>query len=655
MKTKKQNIILATKILFVLFTTIIIAFYLFRDAVLQQTIAKVSHEMKMDYNSTFTIKKASFEGLSGLNLTEIILVPKNADTLFKIKKLKTSVNLWHLTTGDLQLGTLEVQNGFIQLVKKGKKGNYDAFLKRDNQTPVQNEKRDYAQFAYRIISKVLNLVPTDMILNNLSIRINDNEKKTNINFQKLRLVNKQLETAIQVQTNTFTQHWKIKGFADPRNKKADIRFVNIDTCAIKMPYLDERFNLKSSFDSIRLNIQNIDKDGDELHIDGFMAIANLKLNHPKIASKDVLLKNAKFDYRFLLGSDFISIDSTSTVQLNKIKFHPYVAYETEKDTIYKLKVNIPKMNAQDFITSLPDGLFANFQGMKASGTFDYKLDFAFNQNKPNQLVFDSKLKKENLKITKYGEANLNKLNGEFVYRALIKNVLQRPVLVGSANPNFTPLDRISPYLRKSVLTTEDPSFFSHRGFISEAFKQSIIKNIKTKKFSRGASTISMQLVKNVFLSREKTVSRKLEEILLVYILENNRIVNKERMLEVYFNIIEWGPNVYGIGEASQFYFQKAPLELSLNECLYLARIIPSPKKFMYQFNDQGMLKDFAVQQESFLTNIMFRRGLLTSEDTIYKSLPILISGPAKSFIKFKVQDSTQIKMDSLAVDDEFDL
>jgi membrane peptidoglycan carboxypeptidase len=77
---------------------------------------------------------------------------------------------------------------------------------------------------------------------------------------------------------------------------------------------------------------------------------------------------------------------------------------------------------------------------------------------------------------------------------------------------------------------------------------------KTKKFSRGASTISMQLIKNVFLTREKTVSRKLEEILLVYILENNRIV-KERMLEVYFNIIEWGPNVYGIGEASRFYFQ----------------------------------------------------------------------------------------------------
>lgn len=655
MKTTKQKIGLFFKIFLVVMCLSIGGFFIFRDSVLQQTLAKVSHEMEVDYNSKFTIKSASFDGLSGLNLSEITLVPKNADTLFKIKKLKTSVNLWQLLTGDVQLGTLEVQNGYVQLVKEGKESNFAAFLKKDNQTRVRSEKRDYAEFAYRIISKALNLVPTDMVLDNFAFRLNDNGNKSTVNFQKLRLENKQLETVLQVQTKTLTQRWSIKGFADPRNKKADIRLVNIDTGAIKMPYLEERFNLKSSFDSIRLNVQNIEKNGDELHLDGFMAIANLKLNHPKIASKDVVLKNAKFDYRFLLGSDFISIDSSSTVQLNKIKFYPYLTYDTKKDTVYKLRVNLPKMKAQDFITSLPDGLFTHFQGMEATGTFDYKLDFAYNINKPNRLVFDSKLKKENLRITKYGEANLNKLNGEFVYRALIKNVFQRPVLVGAANPNYTPLDQISPYLRKSVLTTEDPSFFSHRGFITQAFKQSIVKNIRTKKFARGASTISMQLVKNAFLSREKTLSRKLEEILLVYILENNRIVSKERMLEVYFNIIEWGPNVFGIGEASQFYFQKTPAELSLNESLYLARIIPSPKKFMYQINDQGLLKDYAVRQETYLTNIMLRRGLLTSEDTIYRSLPVSISGRARSFIKFKVVDSTQVKVDSLAIDDEFDI
>ncbi len=651
MKTRKQKIILALKIIAIAFVCIIIALFVFRDTLLLQAIAKVSNKMERDYDSSFSVKEASFVGLSGLSFSNITLVPKNADTLFNIHKMNTSVNLWRLLVGDVQLGTLEIENGYIQLTKKGKIRNFDAFLKKDATEIKDNSKRDYANLAYKIISKLLNLVPTDMKVENLSFRLNDNGKKATINLQKLRLVNKQLETSITMETKAFTQRIRIAGFADPRNKKVDIRFFNIDTGAIKVPYLDERFNLKSSFDSIRINIQNIDKSGSELHIDGFASIADLKINHPKIASKNVVIKNAKFDYRFLLGSDFISIDSSSTVQFNKIKFHPYLDYETEEDTIYKLKVTIPKMKAQDFIVSLPDGLFTHFQGMEAEGNFEYNLDFKFNKNKPNQLVFDSKLTKENLKITKYGEANLNKLNGEFIYRAIIQNVQQRPILVGSNNPNYTPLDQISPYLQKCVLTSEDPSFMSHRGFINEAFKQSILKNIRTKKFSRGASTISMQLIKNVFLTREKTLSRKLEEILLVYILENNRIASKERMLEVYFNIIEWGPNVYGIGEAAHFYFQKSPADLTLKECLFLATIVPKPRKFMWQFDNEGNLKSFASQQQKFLSNLMLRRGILIPEDTIGETIPLKITGNAHSLLNIKVQDS--IPVDSLSVDEPF--
>jgi hypothetical protein len=654
MKFPKQKIYKALLIFILILVVLFLGFYFFRDALLKKAIAKVTTKMDTEYNSSFSVKTASFEGLSGIKLTDVILVPKNADTLCNIKKIETSVNLSSLLVGDVQLGTLKINNGYIQFVKKGKVRNFDAFLKKDKADKDKNEKRKYATFAYRIISKLLNLVPTDMKLENLNFKIDDNGKKATVAVNKLILNNKQLETNLHVQANNFDQRWNIKGFADPRNKKADIRFFNLDTGAIKVPYLDERYNLKASFDSIRLNVSNIEKEGSELHIDGYTSIANLKINHPKIASKNVVIKSARFDYRFLLGDNFISIDSTSSMQLNKTKVKPYVSYSTESDTIYTLKVEIPKMQAQDFIVSLPDGLFTHFQGMEATGNFDYKLDFKFNKNRPNTLVFDSKLKKENLKITKYGEANLNKLNGEFVYRAIIQNVMQRPVLVGNANPNYTPLDQISPYLRKSVLTTEDPSFFSHRGFINEAFKQSILKNIKTKKFSRGASTISMQLIKNVFLTREKTLSRKLEEILLVYILENNRVVSKERMLEVYFNIIEWGPNVYGIGEASHFYFQKSPSALSLDECLFLATIIPKPRKFMYQFNDQGNLKDYAIKNQKFLSNLMLRRGVLVSEDTI-NQLPVYISGNARSLLRIKAPDSTAIQLDSLAIEGEFDL
>jgi hypothetical protein len=651
MEIKKKNIILF-QMLLVFLSLIAIGFFVFRDSILQQALEKTFFEVDQKYNSTLSIKKASFDGFSGIILTEIILVPKNADTLFRIKKMKTSVNLWYLLVGDVQLGTLEIENGMVQLVQKGTVKNFAAFLKKDTVASKENNKRDYADFADRIISKVVHFIPTNMNVKNLKFKLDDNGKKATINIKKLTLLNKELETSIDVQTNTFAQRWRITGFADLRNHKANIEIFNKDGGAINVPYFDERYNLKSSFDSIRLNIQNINKSSGELHIDGFTSITNFRINHPKIASKDVVIKNARFDYRFLLGADFISVDSSSTVQFNQIKFRPYLSYDTEADTLYKLKVTIPKMKAQDFISSLPDGLFSHFIGMQAEGTFDYTLDFKFNKNKPNQLVFDSNLRKENLKITKYGEANLTKLNGEFVYKAIIKEVLQRPILVGSSNPNFTPTDHISPYLKKCVLTTEDPSFFSHRGFINEAFKQSIVKNIKTKKFSRGASTISMQLVKNVFLTREKTVSRKLEEILLVYLLENNHIVNKDRMLEVYFNIIEWGPNVYGIGEASRFYFQKSPSELTFKECLFLARIIPSPRKFMYQFNDQGKLRDYGTKQDSFLTNIMIRRGLLSVEDTIYKTPPLLISGAAKSYLRLKVQDS--IPIDPLSINEAFE-
>lgn len=654
MRTKKQWFFLILKIVLVLIVLMLGSIYFFRDTLLQQALDKAKHKFNSEYNSEFHIGNAHFLGTTGVELENIHLVPHQADTLLSVQKIRTEISLMQLLTGEVQLNNLEMQNGFIQLVKNENGRNFDAFLKKDSKEETSDEKRNYAKLANRILTKVLNLVPSEMNLQNLSLRINDMGKKVNFHMNDLKLADHQLNTQIKVTTNTFTQNWNINGYANPRDKKADLVFASADTSKIQVPYIDEKFGLKSSFDKIRLKLDNLDMTFGKLHIDGVASIENFTINHPKIAKKDVVIQNAQFDYRFLLGSDFIAIDSTSTAQLNKIKVKPYLEYNTEEDTVYKLKLDIGKMKAQDFITSLPNGLFSHFTGMVAEGEFDYKLNFEFNKNKPHKLVFDSKFNKNNLRIVKYGEANLEKLNSEFTYRAMENGVPQRPVYVGASNPNFTPLELISPYLKHAVLTNEDPSFMRHRGFISEAFKQSIAKNIRTKKFSRGASTISMQLVKNVFLTREKTLSRKLEEILLVYILENNRISSKERMLEVYFNVIEWGPNVYGIGEAAEFYFQKKPIDLNLNECLFLASIVPKPKKFMYQFNDEGFQKSYAEKNQKFIKNLMLRRALISSDDTIGQSIPIYVSGRARSFLRIKkVQDTIAIDSSASSIN-EFD-
>ncbi|MCB6089070.1 transglycosylase domain-containing protein [Flavobacterium psychrophilum] len=650
MRSKKQKFFLFLKIIILFLLFSVAGVYFFRDALLQKAIAKATSKFDTDYNCRFCVQKASFDGISSIQLNNIILVPKEADTLFSIEKVKTKINLLQLITGNIQLQNLEVKNGFIQLVKNEQGRNFDAFLKKDKSNDI-NKKKNYAKLAYRLLSKVLNLVPTEMQLENISLRMDDLGIKVTMQLPKLELKNHQLQTNINVTESECSQKWNVSGFVNPRAKKANVQIYNNDTSKIQLPYVYKRFGFKSSFKNVNLKLDKFDLESNELHLDGLVSVEDFTINHPKIAKKEVLIKTASFDYHFLLGSDFVSIDSTSSAQINKIKLKPFAQYNTGKDTIYKFKILIPKMKAQDFISSLPNGLFTHFTGMKTEGNFDYKLNFKYNKNKPNALVFDSNLNKERLKIVKYGEANLNKLNEEFVYRAIENNVLQRPILVGNSNPNFTPLDQISPYLQKCVLTSEDPSFFSHHGFINEAFKQSITKNIRTKKFSRGASTISMQLIKNVFLTREKTLSRKLEEILLVYLLENNRIASKERMLEVYFNVIEWGPNVYGIGEASSFYFQKKPIDLSLKECLFLASIVPKPKKFMYQFDDQGKLKSFANKHEEFMSKLMLRRGLLTPEDTIGQQKPVFISGRARKHMKFKVQDS--IAVDSLFTDFDF--
>ncbi|RVU90668.1 glycosyl transferase [Flavobacterium columnare] len=640
MKTKKQWFFLFIKILPIILVLFLSVIYFFRDSLLEQAILKTQNKFKIDYETTFQIQKASFTGTSSITLENIQILPLNKDTLLSVKKIETEINLFKIITGDLQLQNLKIENGFIQLVKNERGTNFSTFLKKDKSEEITNGKRNYAKLANRVLTQLLNLIPTEMRLQNLTLRVQDMDKKLTFQMQNLSLKDEKLNTQIQIATDHFYQKWNIQGYANARKKQTDLLIQSADTSQITLPYLQEKWGLKTGFDKIRLKVDRIDMNFGELTINGLASINNLTINHPKIAHKDVVIKEAEFDYQFVLGSNFISLSQNSLARLNKIKVKPYLEYNTAEDTLYKLKLDLEKIRAQDFITSLPTGLFSHFEGMEALGDFDYHLNFEVNINKPHQLIFDSQLNKNNLYILKYGQANLEKLNSEFEYRAIENGIPQRPIWVGNSNTHFTPYDSIPAYLKNAVLTSEDPSFFRHRGFITEAFKQSIIKNIRTKRFARGASTISMQLVKNVFLTREKTLSRKLEEILLVYILENNQIASKQRMLEVYFNIIEWGPNIYGISEAAAFYFQKKPQYLNLNECLFLASIVPKPKKFMYQFNEEGKQKSGAERHQKFIKNLMLKRALISTEDTIGQSIPIYISGKARNLLRIRIPKDT---------------
>jgi membrane carboxypeptidase/penicillin-binding protein PbpC len=104
------------------------------------------------------------------------------------------------------------------------------------------------------------------------------------------------------------------------------------------------------------------------------------------------------------------------------------------------------------------------------------------------------------------------------------------------------------------------------------------------------------------------------------------------MFEVYLNIIEWGPNVYGIGEASKFYFQKNPLDLTLSESMFLATIVPGPKHFMWRFGKDGTAKPYLERTYRYLSNKMISRSLIVPEDTLGLTHLINITGPARKYI-----------------------
>src|SRR4030095_3467548 len=131
-------------------------------------------------------------------------------------------------------------------------------------------------------------------------------------------------------------------------------------------------------------------------------------------------------------------------------------------------------------------------------------------------------------------------------------------------------------LTASILTTEDNGFFKHRGWVSSEFRNALKRNLQRGGFRGGASSITMQMVKNVLLTQEKTLSRKLQELFLVWYLEQE--LPKERILELYLHAIEFGPRIYGIGAASRHYFGKKPGELNPIEGAFFSSILPSPKR-----------------------------------------------------------------------------
>ncbi|MBI2345762.1 MAG: monofunctional biosynthetic peptidoglycan transglycosylase [Deltaproteobacteria bacterium] len=155
----------------------------------------------------------------------------------------------------------------------------------------------------------------------------------------------------------------------------------------------------------------------------------------------------------------------------------------------------------------------------------------------------------------------------------------KSLLTGSAiqlQQVWVPAERIAPALKRAVVAAEDDTFFEHAGFDWQAIKKAAVLNWKRRRFLRGASTITQQLARNLFLYPAKTPTRKLKEFLIALKLE--RELTKARILELYLNFAQWGPGVYGCEAAARHYFRGSCAGLLATQAAFLATILPNPKK-----------------------------------------------------------------------------
>ena len=172
---------------------------------------------------------------------------------------------------------------------------------------------------------------------------------------------------------------------------------------------------------------------------------------------------------------------------------------------------------------------------------------------------------------------LERLRDDFEHEVFGPDGERRTIAVSPGSPDFVALRDVPPLFARTLLLGEDATFFAHRGIDLSELPSALIANWTRGEPTRGASTITQQLAKNLFLSRERRLGRKLQELSLALLLEAT--LSKERILEIYLNIIEWGPDLYGLRPACRRYFAKEPRDLTPKQMAFLVALVPGPVKY----------------------------------------------------------------------------
>jgi hypothetical protein len=271
------------------------------------------------------------------------------------------------------------------------------------------------------------------------------------------------------------------------------------------------------------------------------------------------------------------------------------------------RVTMPPTSCQTLLDAAPPGLVPALNGFRLDGKTSAALALRYDGSRAASLgAADAELTDAawGCRVAAAPEAYTEaRLNGPFTVRRM-RGKGEEPVdlAIDPLSPHFTSLTKIGSAVNQAFVASEDAGFYHHSGVDLGALAGALRRNVAEGRIAIGGSTITMQLVKNIFLTSDRTLTRKLQEVFLAWHLEN--ILTKDRILEIYLNVIEFGPGIYGITDAADHFFGKAPFDLNLLESAYLASLLPAPKARYRYYCDGQLSRNFASLVQSVLARML---------------------------------------------------
>jgi hypothetical protein len=433
--------------------------------------------------------------------------------------------------------------------------------------------------------------------------------------------------------------WHASGWLDPRadsgslQLKAD-RFTFDRIASVLESSMVRDFKNTSVNAELRLDLEK-----DVLRYKGQVELSGLNVFHPMLSDetvRDISFRgdvDGSYDRRakvMRLDRAELATGGVNYALTGSVQLPDGVDPDGSRRKFRRLdaRLVIPQVPCQSVLESIPGELVPHLIGFELTGKFatDVKVGVDWADLQATRL--DGSIGIRGCKVKKAPkEMDAKRLEGSFEHEVEVAPDTWEKIVIGPESTTYAPLTEISPFLVKSIMTTEDSSFYSHHGFITREFKSALIKNLEAGYFRYGASSITMQMVKNVLLFRDKTLARKLQELFLTWYLES--ALEKDRIMEIYLNAIEYGPGLYGIKPAAMQYFGKPPLELGPTEAAFFSSILPAPKRRYKQFC-QDKLSTWTIKKVQRIVELMYKRGRLTDMEYQLAQMSPLGFQPDKS-------------------------